>query len=50
MKGWGVGLTYAQPNDWFTRLDYARRIGLPDNFSRDAASHGRIWFIAGKVF
>ena len=50
LKGWGIGLTYSKPNDWFARLDYARRIGFADNLSRDAESRGRIWFIAGKVF
>jgi hemolysin activation/secretion protein len=50
LKGWGIGLTYSKPNDWFARLDYARRIGFADNLSQDAESRGRIWFIAGKVF
>ncbi|SDP11094.1 Hemolysin activation/secretion protein [Selenomonas ruminantium] len=50
LKGWGLGLTYAQPNDWFARVDYARRIGFADNLSRDAESRGRLWFMAGKIF
>ncbi|WP_178139486.1 ShlB/FhaC/HecB family hemolysin secretion/activation protein [Selenomonas ruminantium] len=50
LKGWGLGLTYAQPNDWFARIDYARRIGFADNLSRDAESRGRIWFMVGKIF
>ncbi|WP_158645764.1 ShlB/FhaC/HecB family hemolysin secretion/activation protein [Selenomonas ruminantium] len=50
LKGWGLGLTYSKPNDWFARVDYARRIGFADNLSRDAESRGRIWFMAGKVF
>ncbi|WP_218122882.1 YDG domain-containing protein [Selenomonas ruminantium] len=50
LKGWGFGLTYAQPNDWFARIDYARRIGFADNLSRDAESRSRIWFMVGKVF
>lgn len=50
LKGWGLGLTYSKPNDWFARVDYARRIGFADNLSRDAESRGRIWFMVGKIF
>ena len=50
LKGWGIGLTYSKPNDWFARLDYARRIGFADNLSRDANSKQRMWFILGKIF
>ena len=50
LQGWGVGLSYAKPNDWFARLDYARRIGLEDGLSSDADSRQRIWFLLGKVF
>ena len=50
LKGWGVGLAYTKPNDWFARFDYARRIGSDENMSDDARSRQRMWFIAGKVF
>lgn len=50
LKGWGLGLSYSRPNDWFARLDYARRIGGYENMSEDAASKGRTWFILGKVW
>ena len=50
LQGWGIGLTYSKENDWFARVDYARRIGTPDNLSTDAKSRQRIWFLAGKVF
>ena len=50
LKGWGVGITYARPGDWFARFDYARRIGSDELMSRDAAAKGRIWFMAGKMF
>ncbi len=50
LKGWGVGISYSKPNDWFTRLDYARRIGGYENMSTDASSKGRTWFILGKVW
>jgi hemolysin activation/secretion protein len=50
LKGWGIGLTYSKPNDWFARFDYARRIGFADGLSQDANSKQRMWFIAGKMF
>ena len=50
LKGWGVGVSYSKPNDWFARFDYARRIGSDVNMSDDAKSRQRMWFIAGKVF
>ncbi len=50
LKGWGVGLSYSKPDDWFARLDYARRIGGFDNMSADASSRGRTWFILGKIW
>lgn len=50
LKGWGVGLSYRKENDFFIRLDYARRIGLPRDATEDAHSRGRFWFMVGKVF
>jgi hemolysin activation/secretion protein len=50
LKGWGIGLTYSKPDDWFARFDYARRIGSDDNMSDEARSRQRMWFIVGKVF
>lgn len=50
LKGWGLGLTYSKPNDYFARIDYARRIGWDDNLSNDAKSRQRVWFIVGKIF
>lgn len=50
LKGWGVGVNYTQPNDWFARFDYARRIGLAANASEEAKSRARMWFILGKVW
>ena len=50
LKGWGNGLIYSKPDDWFARFDYARRIGSDANMSEDARSRQRMWFIAGKVF
>lgn len=50
LRGWGLGLTYTRPDDYFCRFDYARRIGLGDNLSNDARSSQRMWFIAGKIW
>ena len=50
LQGWGLGISYAKPNDWFARMDYARRIGMEDGLSKDAESRQRIWFLLGKMF
>ncbi|MBR1886449.1 MAG: ShlB/FhaC/HecB family hemolysin secretion/activation protein [Schwartzia sp.] len=50
LKGWGVGVTYSKENDWYARVDYARRIGSPEAMSRDAQSRERFWFFVGKLF
>ena len=50
-KGWGLGLTYTKPGNYFLRLDYARRIGELRYYSdKDARDRNRLWFMAGKVF
>lgn len=49
-KGWGIGVSYSKPDDWFARVDYARRIGGYDGMSQDAASKDRWWFIVGKIW
>ncbi|MBQ4212975.1 MAG: ShlB/FhaC/HecB family hemolysin secretion/activation protein [Selenomonas sp.] len=50
LKGYGVGITYSKPNDWFARLDYARRIGGDPNLSEKAQAKGRTWFMLGKIW
>ena len=50
LKGWGIGVTWMRPNNYYARLDYARRIGLPDNHSEDAEASGRLWFMLGKMW
>lgn len=50
LKGWGVGVTYSRPGDYFLRLDWARRIGLANNASDDAKAKNRLWFMVGKVW
>lgn len=50
LSGWGLGVSYSNPGDWFARLDYARRIGLDPNASKDAEASGRLWFMLGKIW
>ena len=50
LKGYGFGLSYTKPNDWFARLDYARRIGGDPNLSEKAKANGRVWFMLGKIW
>lgn len=50
LQGWGIGISYSQPGNWFARFDYARRIGLCANASEEAKANGRMWFILGKVW
>ncbi len=50
LKGYGTAISYTKPNDWFARLDYARRIGGDPNLSEKARAKGRIWFMLGKIW
>ncbi len=50
MQGWGIGVTYSRPGDWFARFDYARRIGWDSKASAEARSKSRMWFILGKIW
>ncbi len=50
LHGYGIGMAYAKPDDYFIKMDYARRIGFDDALSERAKARGRFWFIAGKIF
>ena len=53
LKGWGLGVSYTKPNDWFARFDYARRIGGikgVDVMSDEQKDKSRMWFILGKIW
>lgn len=50
MSGWGLGISYMKPDDWFARFDYARRIGLVGNASQEDKANDRMWFILGKLW
>ena len=49
LAGWGVGLRYSKPNDWYAQFDFARKInGLPDRDGGD--DDFRLWFQVYKMF
>ena len=49
LAGWGVGLRYSKPNDWYAQFDFARKInGLPDRDGGD--DDYRLWFQVYKIF
>lgn len=50
LQGWGVGLSYTAPGDWFARLDYARRIGSNKMLTAEEKAKGRLWFMMGKIW
>lgn len=50
LKGWGIGVAYAQPSNYFMRFDYARRIGLDDQCGADSEAKQRMWFLVGKIW
>ena len=50
LSGWGIGMSYSRPGDYFLRLDWARRIGLARNASEEAKAKNRLWFMVGKVW
>ena len=50
LSGWGIGVSYSRPGDYFLRLDWARRIGLARNASEEAKAKNRLWFMIGKVW
>ena len=50
LSGWGIGVSYSRPGDYFLRLDWARRIGLARNASEEAMAKNRLWLMVGKVW
>ena len=50
LSGWGIGVSYSRPGDYFLQLDWARRIGLARNASEEAKAKNRLWFMVGKVW
>lgn len=50
LYGWGVGLRYAMPNDWYAQLDFARKIDARPDRSEPEDHDGRVWFQLYKMF
>ena len=50
LAGWGVGLRYSKPNDWYAQFDFARKInGRPDRTGEGDDDY-RLWFQVYKMF
>ena len=50
LAGWGLGMQYAQANNYYLRLDYARKINGEEFQSEEQDKNGRLWFLAYKLF
>jgi hemolysin activation/secretion protein len=50
LSGYGIGIEYMKPMDWFVRLDYARKIHAEYNYSERTDDKDRIWFQVYKLF
>lgn len=50
LAGWGLGLRYNKPNDWYAQFDYAWKIDGEDYVSEDHNHKGRMWFQIYKMF
>lgn len=50
LAGWGLGVQYSKPNDYYMRLDYARKINGETYQSEDKDKNGRWWFLTYKLF
>lgn len=49
IKSWGIEANYVKPNDYFIKLDYARKIGNNLQVASDDKRQ-RFWFMVGKIF
>ena len=50
LAGWGLGLRYTKPNDWYAQFDYAWKIDGRPYASEDHDHRGRMWFQLYKMF
>ena len=48
--GWGLGLRYSKPNDWYVQLDWARKIDGRRDWSEPTDHDDRWWFQVYKMF
>ena len=49
IRSWGFEANYAKPNDFFVKMDYARKIGNNRLVASDSTRQ-RFWFMVGKIF
>ena len=50
LAGWGLGLRYSKPNDWYAQFDYAWKIDGELYASEDHDHDGRMWVQVYKMF
>ena len=50
LSGWGLGLRYSKPNDWYVQLDWARKIDGRRDWSEPTDHDDRWWFQVYKMF
>lgn len=50
LSGWGLGLRYEVNNDWYARLDWARKIDARRDLVEPKDHSGRIWFQIYRMF
>lgn len=50
LSGWGLGLRYAKPNDWYAQLDWSRKINAREDWVEPDDHSGRWWFQMYKMF
>lgn len=48
IKGYGIGLRFSRPNDFFIKVDWAHKIGFNHNVTSDTGKN-QIWFMVGKI-
>ena len=50
LSGWGLGLRYAKPNDWYAQLDWSKKINAREDLVEPDDHSGRWWFQMYKMF
>ena len=50
LAGWGLGLRYAKPNDWYAQLDWSKKINAREDLVEPNDHSGRWWFQMYKMF
>ena len=50
LSGWGLGVIYSQPGNYYLRLDWAKKINGQPYSSEAQDSDDRLWFQVYKIF